>query len=189
MHTIIAGRFDTQDQADAALAALQRAGFPHDGLVAFYLNPNGQHDLYPIGGDVEESPGAHQSGPGAAKTGGIGAAIGAVAGAAVSPIIGPAGIAIGAGLGAYTGSLVGAVSSTDQTSEVDEQTGKPSAAQPEVTERMAGMFVAVRVDEQSRQRAIDTLRAAGAADVEHAEGELSGGEWRDFNPRAIVQRV
>ncbi|SDR69106.1 hypothetical protein SAMN05216198_0064 [Halopseudomonas litoralis] len=189
MHTIIAGRFELQDQADAALAALRQTGFPLEALAAFYLNPNGQHDIYPIGGDDESSPGARKSGLGAAKGGGVGAAIGAAAGLATTPIIGPVGVAIGAGIGAYTGSLVGAVSSTDEKSDVDEQTGQPSEVQPAVTERAPGVLVAVRVDDQSRQSAIDTLRAVGAMDVEQAEGELRDGQWKDFDPRAVVQCI
>ena len=189
MHTIIAGRFELQDQADAALTALQQAGFPRDALAAFYLNPNGQHAIYPIGGDAESSPGARKSGLGAVKGGGVGAVVGAAIGIAVTPIIGPIGIVIGAGVGAYTGSLIGAVSRTDQQSDVDEQTGRPSGTQPTVTERTPGVLVAVRVDDQSRQTAIDTLRAAGAVNVEQATGELSNGQWKDFNPHSVVQSV
>ena len=189
MHTIIGGRFELQDQADAALAGLQQAGFPRDALAAFYLNPNGQHDIYPIGGDDRSSPGARDAGIGAATGGGIGAAVGAAAGVAATPVIGPAGIAIGAGIGAYTGSLVGAVSGTDRESDVDEQTGQPSATQPEVTERAPGILVAVRVEDASRQNAIDTLRALGAADIEQAAGVLRDGHWQDFDPRAVVQCV
>lgn len=189
MHNIIAGRFALQDQADAALAALQRAGFPQDGLAAFYINPNGQHDLYPIGGDDQSSAGARKSGVGAAKGGGIGAAVGAVAGVAATPAIGPAGIAIGAGIGAYTGSLVGAVSSTDKQSDVDEQTGQPSATQPDITERAPGILVAVRINDECRQDAIDTLTNFGAEDVEQTSGDLRDGHWYDFDPHAVVKRI
>ena len=189
MHTIIGGRFELQEQADAALAGLQQAGFPREALAAFYINPNGQHDIYPIGGDDESSPGARKSGTGAAKGGGIGAAVGAAAGVAATPVIGPVGIAIGAGIGAYTGSLVGAVSSTDKQSDVDEQTGQPSSTQPAVTERAPGILVAVRVDDESRQRAIDTLGTLGAADIEQATGTLRDGHWQDFDPHAIVRRA
>ena len=162
MHTIIGGRFELQEQADAALARLQQSGFPRDALAAFYLNPNGQHDIYPIGGDDKSSAGARDSGMGAAKGGGI---------------------------GAYTGSLVGAVSSTDKESDVDEQTGQPSATQPEVTERAPGILVAVRVDDESRQRAIDTLNTLGAADIEQTTGTLRDGHWQDFDPHAVVRRI
>ena len=189
MHDIIAGRFVLQEQADKALAELQQAGFLRDALAAFYLNPNGQHDLYPIGGDAESSAGARHSGSGAARGGGVGAAVGAVAGAAATPLIGPAGIAIGAGVGAYTGALVGAVSSTDKESDVDEQTGQPSAVQPQVTERSAGVLVAVRVNRDSRRRAIDILTRLGAEDVEQARGDLRDGHWYDFDPHAVVRRV
>lgn len=189
MPNIIAGRFVLQDQADAALAALHQAGFPADALAAFYLNPNGQHDIYPIGGDDESSPGARHSGKGAAKGGGVGAAVGAAAGLAATPVLGPVGVAIGAGIGAYTGSLVGAVSSTDKQSDVDEQTGQPSFAQPEITERHAGVLVAVRVSDDNRQTAIDTLNSLGAEDVEQTEGDLRDGQWHDFDPRTVVRRV
>ncbi|WP_193075722.1 hypothetical protein [Pseudomonas sp. FME51] len=189
MHTIIAGRYELQSGADAAVTALQRAGFQREALAAFYINPNGQHAIYPIGGDDESSPGARHSGIGAVKAGAIGAVVGAAAGAATIPLIGPVGIVIGAGIGAYTGSLIGAVSSTDRESAVDEQTGQPAATQPKVTERAPGVLVAVRVDDHSRQRAIDTFLATGAEDIEHAQGELSDGHWQDFDPRAVVQRV
>src|SRR5690606_22971309 len=69
MHDIIAGRFELQDRADEALAALRQAGFAADALAAFYLNPHGQHDLYPIGGDDESSAGARHAGGGAARGG------------------------------------------------------------------------------------------------------------------------
>ena len=189
MHDIIAGRFVLQEQADKALAELQQAGFLRDALAAFYLNPNDQHDLYPIGGDAESSAGARHSRSGAARGGGVGAAVGAVAGAAATPLIGPAGIAIGAGVGAYTGALVGAVSSTDKESDVDEQTGQPSAVQPQVTERSAGVLVAVRVNRDSRRSAIDILTRLGAEDVEQARGDLRDGHWYDFDPHAVVRRV
>src|SRR5690606_35055156 len=142
MHDIIAGRFELQDSADEALAALRQAGFAADALAAFYFTPHGQHDPYPLRTHDESSVGARHACGGAARGGAIGATVGAIAGAATAPIIGPVGVAIGAGVGAYTGSLVGAVSSTDEESDVDEQTGQPSTQQPEVTEREPGVLVA-----------------------------------------------
>lgn len=189
MHDIIAGRFELQDRADEALAALRQAGFAADALAAFYLNPHGQHDLYPIGGDDESSAGARHAGGGAARGGAIGATVGAIAGAATAPIIGPVGVAIGAGVGAYTGSLVGAVSSTDEESDVDEQTGQPSTQQPEVTEREPGVLVAVRVDGDTRESAVAVLRRFGALDLEHTTGDLRDGHWYDFDPHAVVRRI
>ncbi|NLC02640.1 hypothetical protein SAMN05216578_108111 [Halopseudomonas formosensis] len=189
MHDIIAGRFELQDRADEALAALRQAGFAADALAAFYLNPHGQHDLYPIGGDDESSAGARHAGGGAARGGAIGATVGAIAGAATAPIIGPVGVAIGAGVGAYTGSLVGAVSSTDEESDVDEQTGQPSTQQPEVTEREPGVLVAVRVDGDTRESAVAVLRRYGALDLEHTTGDLRDGHWYDFDPHAVVRRI
>ncbi|MFN3580682.1 MAG: hypothetical protein ACK4VV_09450, partial [Pseudomonas sp.] len=79
MNTIIAGRFETQDQGENALQALKQAGFGEDALSLFYVNPDGQHDIYPIGGDDDDSPGARDADKGAAAGGGVGAAVGAAA--------------------------------------------------------------------------------------------------------------
>ncbi|WP_304639928.1 glycine zipper domain-containing protein [Pseudomonas sp.] len=197
MSTIIAGRFDNQDHAERALEALQTAGFPLDAMSHFYVNPDGQHDIYPIGGDQRASPGARDAGKGAVAGAGAGAVAGAAIGAATTPVIGPAGIAIGAGLGAYTGSLVGAMTKTDKDSEVDEaeDAGEVSARevrQHQVMERQAGTHVAVRVGDRpelSRERAIEVLRSTGAADVEQAEGQMVEGHWTDFDPRRVVDLV
>lgn len=197
MHTIIAGRFESQDQAERALSALQSAGFPADALTHFYVNPDGQHDIFPIGGDQKASPGARDSGKGALAGAGAGAAVGAAVGAAALPVIGPAGIAIGAGLGGYTGSLVGAMTKTDKDSEVDEaedagEVTHREVQQHQVMERQAGTHVAVRVGDRpelSREQAIETLRSVGAIDVEQAEGHLSEGHWTDFDPRRVVDLV
>lgn len=197
MSTIIAGRFESQDHAERAMAALRQAGFPQDAISHFYVNPDGQHDIYPIGGDQESSPGARDSGKGAAAGAGVGATAGAIAGAAAIPVIGPAGVAIGAGLGAYTGSLVGAMSQTDEESEVDEaeeagEIEQEEIDQHEVMERQAGTHVAVRIGdapELSKDRAVQALRGAGGIDIERAEGTLTEGHWTDFDPRAVVDRI
>src|SRR5690606_36735755 len=57
MATIIAGRFAQQEEVQHAIAALQQAGAPAAQITSFYVNPQGQHDLYPVGGDRDESPG------------------------------------------------------------------------------------------------------------------------------------
>lgn len=197
MSTIIAGRFESQEHAEQALAALQSAGFARDAISHFYVNPDGQHDIYPIGGDQRASPGSRDAGKGAVAGAGAGAVAGAAIGAAATPVIGPAGIAIGAGLGAYTGSLVGAMSKTDKDSEVDEaedagEVSHREVVQHQVMERQAGTHVAVRVDdsaELSQPRAVEVLRAAGAADIEKAEGQLVEGHWTDFDPRQVVDLV
>ena len=50
MTPIIAGRFEQEAQAEAAVAALRRAGFDAADVTAFFVNPAGRHATYPIGG-------------------------------------------------------------------------------------------------------------------------------------------
>lgn len=54
MSTIISGFFQTQDEVQFAISELQRVGFTLDAISAFYVNPAGQHDLYPDGGDEQQ---------------------------------------------------------------------------------------------------------------------------------------
>lgn len=79
---IIAGRLQQQSEADNTVEELRHAGFAHESISAFYVNPPGQHDAYPIGGDRLDSPGAKEAGKGIAA----GAAAGAVVGAATGTI-------------------------------------------------------------------------------------------------------
>ena len=188
MSTIIAGLMPDQEHALEAIAALRDAGFADNRMTHFYVNPDGQHDIYPIGGDERASPGARESGKGAIAGGGIGAAIGAVAGIAATPVAGPLGVPIGAGIGAYTGSLMGAMKKTDKESEADEVIEEhPEVHKGDVTERKAGVHVAVQLDAGAdAERAIRALRAHGALELEQAEGTIRNGSWEDFDPRAVV---
>jgi hypothetical protein len=170
MATIIAGRFDEQDEVQAAVAALEHAGFAPDHISAFYTNPPGRHATFPIGGDRAESPGTDEVKSGVKKGLGAGAAAGAAAGLAAAPVIGPVGPVVGGLVGAHLGSMVGSLS---QTEEGDDT--------PPV--RHSGMLVAVEVDDgPGEAQAIDVLRSHGAADLERAEGTIADGDWRDFNP-------
>ena len=45
MTVIIAGHFEQQDEAKAALAALHRAGAPDGQITSFYVNPPGRRLL------------------------------------------------------------------------------------------------------------------------------------------------
>ncbi|HYD81961.1 MAG TPA: hypothetical protein VEC06_19335 [Paucimonas sp.] len=170
MATIIAGRFDEQDEVQAAVAALEQAGFVSEHICAFYTNPPGRHATFPVGGDRAESPGAEDSGKGSATGAAAGAAAGATAGMAAAPLMGPIGPVVGGLVGAHLGSLVGTLSQMDEAEET-----------PPV--RQSGMLVAVEVGgEQDEARALEVLRSHGAVDIERAEGTIADGDWRDFNP-------
>ena len=56
MATIIAGRFESAEQADHAVGMLTSRGIARDNVSVFYVTPAGQHDMTPIGGDEAESP-------------------------------------------------------------------------------------------------------------------------------------
>ena len=83
MSRIVCGRFDRTLDADAALEALKREGFPRNEVDAFYVGPPGQNARAPIGGDVHSDAGARQAGVAA----GIGAAIGLAVGLIVGVLI------------------------------------------------------------------------------------------------------
>lgn len=185
MARIIAGRFETQAQADGAIAALRNAGFASGDVTSFYLNPPGRHAEYPIGGDAHHDEGTKDSGKTAtagATIGGVtGLALGAAVGAAAEPGMGAIAGLAGAGVGAYVGSLAGGLTGA--------RAGNPEEAnREEPVERAAGMMVAVRV-EGNEAAAIDALRAQGALEIERATGEWRDSSWVDFDPRRTPELV
>jgi len=176
MSMIIAGRFDEQAEVDQTVADLHRAGFAADQIDTFFVNPPGQHDAFPVGGDQDESAGATHADTTAVGGVGVGAIVGIGAGLATAPFLGPAAIAVGAGVGAYTGSLAGALGGMDDPHKLEDDTAVPQS-------RHAGLIVAVHTpDEATQAQAIAALRARGAKDVEHAEGTWVAGSWTDFDP-------
>lgn len=178
MTAIIAGRFQQQSETEDAIEELQHAGFARERISVFYLNPQGQHSIYPIGGDRAVSPGAQESDKGVAA----GAAAGAAAGLAAAPFLGPVGAITGGLVGAHVGGLIGGMSQMKEQGETGEHAEDVENAAPV---RHAGMYVAVAADGQEQEeRSIRTLRALGAADIERAAGTIADGDWSDFNPVA-----
>ena len=176
MSTIIAGRFQLQQEAEDAIEALAQAGFARDRVATFFVNPAGQHDTFPIGGDRALSPGAKESGKGIAA----GAATGAAVGAAAASVLGPIGTVTGSLVGAHVGGLVGSLSQMKEKGETGEHAEDVENAAPV---RKSGMIVAVAVDHgESEDRAINVLRSLGAADIERAQGTVEDSDWKDFNP-------
>lgn len=181
--TIIAGRLQQQSEVEDTVEELQRAGFAREHISAFYVNPPGQHDAYPIGGDRLDSPGAKEAGKGVAA----GAAAGAAIGAATAPFLGPVGPITGGLVGAHLGGTVGSLSQMKEKGEPGEHAEDAQNAQPP---RHAGMLVAVAVtDDEQEQRAIDVLRSCGAAEIERAQGTIANGDWNDFNPLATPELI
>ncbi|WP_166253618.1 hypothetical protein [Marinobacter salicampi] len=182
MGHIIAGRFDDQEKAENLAQALEEAGIDKDKVSVFYVAPDGQHHVLPLGGDKGSSPGASESGKGAW----MGAGAGAVAGAAVGSVGGPVGVGIGAGVGAYTGSLAGAVSKTRDEPESDPEAVK---SQAQLTDRKSGPHVAAEVNGAHRDKVIGLIRDHGGKEVEEADGSIEDSEWLDFDPTKPVKLV
>jgi hypothetical protein len=175
MTTIIAGRFEQQEQVQQVIEEMVRKGFSPERISSFYVTPPGQHNRHPIGGDKDKDKGAEETPAGAAAGMAGGGTIGAAVGAATSPVTGPLGAVTGALVGAHIGSLVGSLSKTDDDGQAVERN--------EVPVRQAGMMVAVSVPEPANEdQAIKVLRALGAEDIERTEGIIIDGDWKDFDP-------
>lgn len=185
MKTLIVGHYDLQDEAEIAARDVLRAGFSANETSLFYLNPQGQHALHPVGGDEDESPGTHDAQSGAARGAAGGAGAGALVGAATIPVLGPAGPLLGAAVGAYTGSLVGALNNMEEPPESRAGTVRDKEAADAAFEaRKSGYMLAVAVNTpMERTYAIEIL-GERAKLLEEAQGNLQNGEWIDFDPLA-----
>ena len=181
MGSIIAARFELQDEAARAVNALVDAGFARERISSFFVNPAGQHDRFAVGGDRDKSPGAEETDKGAAAGVAAGAGAGAVAGVAAAPVAGPLGPVLGGLVGGHLGGLVGSLSATDDDP---------------VPLRVAGMLVAVQLDDSAasadsavEQRAMRVLQDLQGADLERAEGQIRDGDWIDFDPLVEPQWI
>jgi len=189
MTMIIAGRFIRQDAATASMAQLVQSGFDPGQMTSFFVNPLGQHDRFPIGGDEDESPGTEKAGAGAATGALGGSGVGIAVGLATLPILGPGAVLAGAAVGAYVGSFVGALDNM-QPADLGGDTTSTTATRLPAESRKSGMLVAVvAVAPNQQASAIGVLRGAGATDIERAEGEIRNGEWPDFNPLTPIVSI
>ena len=183
MSTILAGRFDTTAQVLAVLSDLDQAHLAKDEFASYYVNPPGQHGLYPLGGDHFADARAKHAGGGAATGATLGGATGLLLGgvaAAVVPAAGAVAMAAGGGVGAYVGSLLGALNKLEDGSNL------PDSPQ----EAGAGPMVAICVDRPgTEQVARATLHRHGAHAIERMEGCWENGDWKDFDPTASADAL
>jgi hypothetical protein len=206
--TIIAARFPLQQDIDRARRALRDAGYADDRISAFYVNEPGQHDVFPIGGDRADSPGAGAAGEGVAKGAAAGGALGAAVGAATAVVTGPAGPALGALVGAHVGSLY-SLNKMKDAGQHDQDTQEDGAGDNRRAPRAAGMLIAVALDDDAPDAAVaagraDTpagagtparagvvqlFRQLGASGLEQAAGTIRDGDWVDFDPLSVPQPV
>lgn len=187
MSTIVAGRFQLQDEAEQARRELIGAGFPEDHVTAFYLSQPGQHDLTPIGGDQDISDGAKETPEGVVKGELTGAAVGAAIGAATIPVAGPVGPVVGGLVGGHVGSLY----SFSKMKEADEceDSARSDNGEP-IEPRAAGMMVAVALDQPDQEEAaLKVLRNLGSHHIERTEGTIVDGDWTDFDPNTLPRLI
>lgn len=184
MKTLIVGRYSQQADAESARRELLRAGFPAREMSLFYVNPQGQHATYPVGGDEDESAGTHEARAGAVRgaAGGVGA--GTLVGVVTIPVLGPGAGLLGAAVGAYTGSLVGALKNMEEPEALADSVDLNSEPSADAPQRKAGMLLAVAVATPTQQETAIEILGVRADVLETAEGTLENGDWSDFNPLA-----
>ncbi len=186
MSHIIAGRFKEQDQVTRAIEAIVDAGFAREGVCSFYLNPPGQHNLYSIGGDRDDSPGAHETTAGVATGAATGGAVGAGVGMIGAPVFGPVGPAVGALVGAHVGGLIGSLSQMKEKGEHEETSADDAhvdVSDNTLHQRKSGLMMAVCADgAQAQESAVALFQQLGAEDIEEAEGTIINSDWQDFDP-------
>lgn len=187
MTRIIAGRFQEQEQVTQVVDALHDAGIAAECVSSFYVNPPGQHNLYSIGGDREDSPGAHETGTGVATGAATGGAVGAAVGLTGVPLFGPVGPAVGALVGAHVGGLIGSLTQMKEKGETEKSTAEAAGSDNEMHQRKAGMMLAVSIAAPGatgpgEDEIVRLMRAFGGHDIEEAEGSIVGGNWEDFDP-------
>lgn len=183
MSKIVAARFKDLSGVQAVLDALPGQGFQRAEFQSFYVNPEGQHALQPLGGDAHSDEGAKKADEGAIRGALIGGCVGLLAGVLAHLYLDNLiAVLAGAAIGAYVGSLLGALSKLRSGASHRATVEHP-------VEREPGQMVAIRVDRPGTEsRAIETLKRYGADQIERTEGEWRAGDWKDFDPRIPSRR-
>jgi hypothetical protein len=165
MDNIIAGRFQTDDEARAAAASLSDLVDEND-ISIFFNNQPGAHDSDRDSESSGDQGAAKGAATGAASGSVIAGTIGTVAG---GPVVG----AVAAAVGGYTGSLAGTAGGLPDKGEATYRGPHP---------RSAGMMLAVHVaNTDNTRQIIERLRRHSAADIEQAKGKWLNGDWVDFD--------
>lgn len=181
MSLIVAGHFDTFDQAQSAARVLHCEGFSERDISIFFVMPPGQHDTHPAGGDVPASPKVRRSHIGAGVGVAIGAAIGCAAGLVVIPLLDYpiAWTVLPAATGAYLGSFVGAL----KTARFDPKSSS-SEARSGLQAHPSGVVLVMHVQPDTQDRAVQLLKQLNGRDIQRSNGIWRQGEWKNFDPIA-----
>ncbi len=175
MEQIIAGRFQTKDQADVVADRIARYVLRSD-ICIFHNNPQGQHDAARSQIRSEDDPGSADA-PGMAAGGAL---VAGLAGGAVGLFGGPTTALAGAAAGAYVGAFAGAMHGM----------GDNEAATHPMERRPGGVMLSVRIANESiEHQVIASLREGEARDIERASGTWRDGDWVDYNPVEAPQLI
>jgi len=186
MTDIVAGRFEQQGDAQAAVERLLRHGFRRNDVSSFFVNPPGQHARFPVGGDRNVSPGVRGAGLAALGGAALGGVLGFIFGSAASHVFGLVSTVAGTVAGAYLGMLAGAFARLQDRPTLDRNGADATPV------RRGGILVAAHTPTTgTHDEAVRTLRSSGAIEVEAADGDWHDGQWADFDPtmppvRAVV---
>jgi hypothetical protein len=187
MQRIITRMYDTRDQAMAAVADLEAAGFAHDDLGIVAANPDSTLST--------DTATHHDRAEGTSSGTGIGAALGtflgggaglaAALGAIAIPGIGPlvaagalAATLVGAGTGAVAGGLVGSL-----TGHGVSEREAPIYAEGM---RRGGNIVTARVEEGRAAEVEAILSRHNPVDITAREADYRAGGWQGYEEDTSV---
>lgn len=172
---IVSGLFDTRDQADAAVDALEGADIPSADISL----------VAPGEDSAGESNAAEGAGIGAAVggVGGLLAGLGAFAIPGIGPVVGAGWLAatlMGAAAGGAAGGLIGSLTEAG----IEEDDAHVYAEEV----RRGGTLVTARVDDEHADAAAAILGQSGSVDITERRSEYETAGWSRYDPLAGPMR-
>lgn len=164
---VVTGLFDTKDEAETAMDALNDAGVPSDEITL----------VGPGGADGGNAAGGAAVGATVGGVGGLLAGLGAFAIPGIGPVIGAGWLAAtlaGAAAGGVAGGVIGALTDAG----VDEREAHVYAEGV----RRGGWLVSARVDDEQEDAAAAILSQSNAIDVTERRTQYESGGWTGFDP-------
>ena len=185
MQRTITRMFDTRDQAMAAIADLEAAGFAHDDLGIVAANPETSADPATQHDRTEAT--SSGTGIGAALGtflgggAGLAAALGAIAIPGIGPLVAAGALAttlVGAGTGAVAGGLVGSL-----TGHGVSEREAPIYAEGM---RRGGSIVTARVEEGRSSEVEAILARHNPVDINAREADYRASGWQGYDEETSV---
>ncbi len=184
MAKTVVGLFDTMQEAQSAVQALQTSGFSQDSISLVANNARGEYGVDTAEGTGSEAEeGAAVGATSGAILGGLGGllvGVGALAIPGIGPVVGGGALLAtlaGAGVGAAAGGLVGALVGAG----VPEEDANVYAEGV----RRGGALVTVETQaDEDAYRAADILNDYNAIDIDQRAEEYRAGGWTRFDENA-----